>query len=82
MLDLLRQHEADMSAALSGDDPERDVSILQKIKPSSKISPQLAPAIYRNNTRGARVSTLEQTYPACTRILGKAVFRSIAIENE
>lgn len=80
MLDILKRHESSLADAISGRAPDRDEMCLRIIKANSRITPQLALEIYRNNTHGARVYALEQIYPACTSILGETTFRSIARE--
>jgi len=77
MLSTLEQHVSALTRALAGQaQDERDIT--PSINNSSKISPQLALAIYRNNTRSARINALEAIYPACRNILGEDTFRSIA----
>ena len=80
MLDLLRQYESELVAAVSRSTIEQHRAFLSKIKKKSRISPQLAVEIYSNNTRGARVAALEQIYPACASVVGSKVFRAIARE--
>ena len=73
----LTQQVTGFTLALVGD--LRDESdFIPHIKQSSKISPQLALSIYRNNTRGVRIHSLEVIYPACRNILGEDTFRSLA----
>ncbi len=79
MLSILQQHQAEFTTALirqQGDYSEFTCNL----KNSSKIAPQLALDIYRNNTRSARIDTLELVFPVCNKILGNEVFRSIARE--
>ena len=81
MLDRLQQHESEFAAVLGSETGTNHNNFLSGIKAgSSKIPPQLAVEIYRNNTRAARVSALEQIYPVCRKILGQEVFLSIARE--
>lgn len=80
MLDHLQLYESEFVAAVSGRADEQRREFLSKIKKKSRISPQLAVEIYRNNTQGARVAALEQIYPACASVVGSSVFRAIARE--
>lgn len=80
MLDPLQQYESEFVAAVSGGADEQRHDFLSKIKKKSRISPQLAVEIYRNNTRGARIAALEQIYRACASVVGSGVFRVIARE--
>lgn len=73
---LLQQHIAELTRALVADN--HDHAIIDRIKSTSGISPQLALDIYRNNTRGSRVKALELIYPACFSILGPDTFNAIA----
>lgn len=79
MLSSLQQHQEEFADALARHQADHN-SFTCKLKESSKITPQLALDIYRNNSRGARVDTLVLVYPACKDILGDEVFRSIARE--
>jgi len=72
----LPQYESDLVAAIINSDN----TLLNQVNAHSRISPQLAVDIYRNNTHDARLAALEQVYPVCVRILGDSVFRSIARE--
>ncbi len=74
----LQQHIAQFAAVLARPTWEEKKAFVKKIKPSSKISPQLALDIYKNNTRGSRVNALAAIYPACKNILGDEVFHSMA----
>lgn len=80
MLMSLQQHVAEFTSVLISPSLEEKYSFVKKIKQSSKISPQLAIDIYRNNTRGSRVNALKAVYPACKNILGDDIFQSIAKE--
>ncbi len=80
MADNLIQHEAEFAAAVANAAAGYDEIFLQKVQHNPRLPAQRALDIYRNNTRGARVSALEQVYPVCTRILGATVFRTIARE--
>ncbi len=80
MLINLQEHVAEFASVLSRPAPEEKKSFIEKIIPSSKISPQLAIDIYKNNTRGSRVNALKVVYPACKNILGENIFHSIAKE--
>jgi len=77
MLSTLEQHVSVLTHALAGQ-AQDERSIIPAIKKSSRISPQRALEIYRNNTRGTRINALEVIYPACRNILGDDIFRSIA----
>jgi hypothetical protein len=77
MLSTLEQHVSMLTHALAGK-AQDERGIIPGIKKSSRISPQRALDIYRNNTRGARINALEAIYPACRNILGDDTFRSIA----
>ena len=79
MLNVLQQHQSDFAAALVCRQSKNE-EFIGKLKDSSKISPQRAIDIYRNNTRGARIDALELVYPICKKILGNDIFRSIARE--
>ncbi len=76
----LEQHISEFTLALTGNPRDGEYEILPKITGSSRISPQLALEIYRNNTRGTRTNALEVIYPACKSILGSDTFHSIARE--
>ncbi|UCB56066.1 MAG: putative DNA-binding domain-containing protein [Thiotrichales bacterium] len=78
MPDLLHQHVSAFTRALAGGQRHGDQEIVGKISTASKISPQLALDIYRNNTRGARIRSLEIIYPACRNILGDETFHALA----
>jgi len=79
MLSILQQHQSEFTSALiSQQDDGNDFA--SKINKSSKIDPQRALDIYRNNTYGARIDALALVYPVCNIILGNEVFRSIARE--
>lgn len=80
MLMHLQQHVAEFSSVLIDPSLEEKKLFINKIKDSSKISPQLAIDIYKNNTRGARVNALKAIYPACKNILGDDIFHAIAKE--
>lgn len=80
MLMSLQQHIAEFASVLLGSSLEDKAVFVEKIKPSSKIPPQLAIDIYRNNTCGSRVNALNAVYPACKNILGDDIFNSIAKE--
>ena len=77
MLDVLQQHQSEFANAL-GHHHSADEQFVRKITKISKISPQLALDIYRNNTRGARLQCLEMIYPVCRKILGDETFHLIA----
>ncbi len=79
MLNILQQHQSEFADALTGKQGADGVFI-NRIVPSSKISAQLALDIYKNNTRGARTSSLEVIYPICKKILGEEIFHSICKE--
>lgn len=72
----LQQHIVELTQALTADN--HDHAIVDRIERASRISPQLALDIYRNNTRGTRIKALEQIYPACHNILGNDTFHTIA----
>ena len=80
MITGLQQHIAELTHALTGHSRLTDQVIVNRLSSGSKISPQLALDIYRNNTRGARVRALETIYPVCQTILGDETFRAIAGE--
>ncbi len=80
MLMSLRQHVSEFTSTLISPAQDNENRFVEKIKESSKISPQLAIDIYRNNTRGARINALMAVYPACKNILGNDIFQSIAKE--
>lgn len=73
MLSVLQQHQSEFAGALVGHRSDCE-QFVRKIKKASKISPQLALNIYRNNTRGARLKSLEVIYPVCKKILGDKIF--------
>jgi len=77
MLTTLKQHVSGFTLALV-DQTQDECELISRIKKSSRISPQLALEIYRNNTRGARINALQAIYPACRNILGDDTFRAIA----
>ena len=79
MLNALQQHQSELPRALIRQQGVYE-KFSRKIKFSSKISPQLALDIYRNNTGGARASALEIIYPVCKKIVGESVFRLITKE--
>lgn len=79
MLSNLQQQQEEFSDAIVRHQDDHN-SFTYKLKKSSKITPQLALDIYRNNSRGARIDTLALVYPVCKDILGDEVFRSIARE--
>jgi len=74
----LAQHLAEFTLALTDNVYFGDYEIMLRRVNSSRISPQLALEIYKNNTRGARIKSLEMIYPACKSILGHDTFQSIA----
>jgi len=74
----LAQHLSEFTLALTVNPPDGGNEILSRLIKKSRITPQLALEIYRNNTRGARIKTLEIIYPACQSILGHDTFQSIA----
>lgn len=76
----LEQHITEFTLALTADRQDGEYEIISKMSTASRIPPRLALEIYRNNTRGSRVSALESIYPACRNILGSETFRSIARE--
>jgi len=76
MLNDLQHHQSEFASALVNQGDQKQ--FVQKLVKTSKISPQLAIDIYRNNTHGARLKTLETIYPVCRKILGDEVFHSIA----
>ena len=78
MLNSLDQHISALTLALADVTQSRENDALDKIKTCSKITPQLALDIYRNNTHGARVHALEDIFPVCVKILGEEVFRLIS----
>lgn len=80
MLMSLQQHVAEFTSTLISPAQDSEDTFVKKIKPSSKISPQLAIDIYRNNRRGARINALKAVYPACKNILGDEIFQSLAKE--
>lgn len=57
---------------------DHKTDFIPHIKRNARIPPQLALSIYRNNTRGTRIASLEVIYPACRTILGDDTFRAIA----
>ena len=73
----LTQQVSGFTLALVGDS-RNESDFIPQIRQSSRIPPQLALSIYRNNTRGARIQSLEVIYPACRNILGEDTFRSLA----
>ena len=76
MLNVLQQHQSEFAGALV--DHQSDCKqFIRKITKTSKISPQLALYIYRNNTRGAQLKSLEMIYPVCRKILGDETFHLI-----
>ena len=77
MLNVLQQHQSEFACAL-GHHQSADEEFVRKITKTSKISPQLALDIYRNNTRGARLKSLQIIYPVCRKILGDETFHFIA----
>lgn len=77
---LLHKHVSAFARALAGGHWHSDQYIAAMIRKTSNISPQLALDIYRNNTRGARIRTLEIVYPACRNILGDETFHAVARE--
>lgn len=77
MLNLLQQHQFEFANALLNHKTARK-QFVRKIAKTSKISPQLALDIYRNNTCGARLKTLEMIYPVCKKILGVETFQLIS----
>ena len=79
MPSLLQQHVSEFTQALISRQ-QHDDEFINRISDASKISPRLAVEIYRNNTHGARVNTLELVYPACKNILGEEAFDAIARE--
>ena len=77
MLNVLQQHQSGFASALLNHQSAHK-QFVRKITKTSKISPQLALDIYRNNTRGARLKSLEMIYPVCRKILGDETFYLIA----
>ncbi len=77
MLNLVQQYQSEFVCALTHHQSAHK-QFIQKISKKSKISPQLALDIYRNNTRGARLKSLEIIYSVCKKILGDETFYSIA----
>lgn len=84
MLTVLQQHLSDFAGAMMNNQCASK-RLVRKIIRTSKISPQLAVDIYKNNTRGARLKSLEIIYPVCRMILGDQTFhligRQFAIED-
>ncbi|MFK5856676.1 MAG: putative DNA-binding domain-containing protein [Bacteroidota bacterium] len=68
------------SSALVSSSQETNALFIEKIKKTSKISPQLAIDIYKNNTWSAKLNALKAIYPACKNILGDDIFTSLANE--
>ncbi len=79
MTEHLQQHVDEFTSALLKPEWE-DAWFAKEIKSSSKISPQLALEIYKNNTYGSRANALKVVYPVCEKILGADVFSAIANE--
>ena len=77
MLNVLQQHQSEFACALAHHQSAHQ-EFVRKITKTSKISPQLALDIYRNNTRGARLKSLQMIYPVCRKILGDETFHLIA----
>lgn len=77
MLNVLQQHQSEFVCALVHHQRAHKLFV-RKLSKTSKIPPQLALNIYRNNTRGARLKSLEIIYPVCKKILGDKTFYSIA----
>ena len=77
MLNVLQQHQSEFAGTLLNHQSAHK-QFVQKITKTSKISPQLALDIYRNNTRGARLQSLQIIYPVCRKILGDETFHLIA----
>ncbi len=73
MLNVLQQHQSEFADALLNHQSNCE-QFIRKIKKTSKISPQLALDIYKNNTRGVRLKSLEIIYPICRKILSDKVF--------
>jgi len=78
MSTVLAQHLSEFTRALTTNPRDGDCEFVPRLKNSSRISPQLALEIYRNNTRGTRIKALEMIYPACKRILGNDIFQAVA----
>ena len=78
MTTVLAQHLSEFTRALTANSPGGEDEFVPRIKSSSRISPQLALEIYRNNTRGSRTKAMEMIYPACKRILGSDTFQAVA----
>lgn len=76
MLNVLQQHQFEFAAALI-DHQSAHKQFLRKLTKTSKISPQLALDIYRNNTSGVRLQSLQMIYPVCRKILGDKTYRLI-----
>ncbi len=77
MLNILQQHQSEFACALVHHQSAHK-QLVRKISKTSKISPHLALDIYRNNTRSARLKSLEIIYSVCRKILGDEIFYSIA----
>lgn len=75
----LAEMQAELTRALIGDSHQRGYEIQSRLSSRSRISPQLALDIYRNNTRGTRVEALAMIYPACKSVLGSDTFQSLAL---
>lgn len=73
----LAQQLSEFTRALTANPHDHD-EFMTRLTNSSRISPQLAFDIYRNNTRGARIKALEMVYPACKSILGNDTFQPVA----
>ena len=76
----LEQHHAELTVALIGNLHDGDFDITGRISDASRITPRLALDIYRNNTRGTRIRSLEIIHPACRAILGDDTFHAIAAD--
>lgn len=77
MLNVLQQHQSEFADALLNHQNDCE-QFIRKITKTSKISPQLALDIYKNNTHGARLKSLEIIYPICRKILGDEIFYLIS----
>jgi hypothetical protein len=57
---------------------EAAASFAALLSPGHRPIPEQGIAVYRNNSRGARLRAMEAVYPVCRQIVGNQCFRSLA----
>lgn len=76
----LRECELELVRALLSGGVTADSVISENMTRNTILPADVALSVYRNNIRVSKINALMQIYPACCRILGENVFRSIGKE--